>query len=78
MIVSPNPASDVINISFNNLNNEKTSVRVINAEGKTVIESVTNNNFIHFDVTTLSSGIYITQVIKQGKVESTTKFLIRH
>lgn len=78
VIVSPNPASDVINISFNNLNNEKTSVRVINAEGKTVIESVTNNNFIHFDVTTLSSGIYITQVIKQGKVESTTKFLIRH
>jgi hypothetical protein len=51
---------------------------VISAEGKTVMESATNNDFIHFDVTTLSMGIYMVQVIKQGKVETTTKFLVRH
>lgn len=77
LTVSPNPAADVVNISFNNTNREKVTVRVINAEGKVVIESATNNDFIHFDISNLPAGIYIAQVIKPGQVTDTNKFLVR-
>lgn len=76
--VSPNPAADVINISFNNPNREKVAIRVINAEGKTIIESTTNNDFIHFDISNLPAGVYIAQAVNGGKVTKTSKFIINH
>ncbi len=75
LAVSPNPATDVINVSFNNPNREKITVRVINAAGKTVIESATNNDFIHFDISNLPAGIYMAQA---GQVAETYKFIISH
>ena len=78
LIASPNPATDVVNISFNNANRNKTTVRVINTEGKVVIESTTNNDFIHFDISNLPAGIYIVQVIKAGQVTDTNKFMVSH
>ena len=78
LTVSPNPAADVVNINFNNTNSEKVTVRVINAAGKVVIESITNNNFIHFDVSNLSAGIYVAQIIKSGHAVDTNKFLVIH
>jgi Peptidase family M1 domain/Secretion system C-terminal sorting domain len=76
--VSPNPASDVINISFSNPNREKTLVRVINAEGKTVIESTTNNEFIHFDISNLAAGIYVAQAMSGGQLTGTSQFIVSH
>ena len=76
--VSPNPASDVIKISFNNANREKTTVRVIDASGKQVIESTTSNDFIHFDISNLPGGIYVAQVIRGGQATDTNKFIISH
>ncbi len=76
--VSPNPATDVINISFNNSNREKITVRVINAEGKVVIESTTTNDFIHFDISNLPAGIYVAQAVKAGQATDTHKFIISH
>jgi Peptidase family M1 domain/Secretion system C-terminal sorting domain len=78
LTVSPNPATDVFNISFDNISRDKATVRVTNAEGKTVIESSTQNNFIHFDVSHLPAGIYMVQVMQQGKITETNKFLVRH
>ncbi len=78
LTVSPNPAADVINISFNNPNREKVAIRVINAEGKTVIESTTNNNFIHFDISNLPAGIYVAQAISGRQVTQTNKFIVSH
>lgn len=78
LIISPNPAADVVNISFNNTVREKVTVRVINSAGVMVIESATNNDFIHFDISNLPAGIYITQVIKPGQLTDTNKFLVRH
>ena len=78
LIVSPNPAADVINISFNNPNREKVAIRVINAEGKTVIESTTNNDFIHFDISNLPVGIYVAQAVKAGQVKDNYRFIINH
>ncbi len=77
LIISPNPAVDVVNISFSNVNRDKSTIRVTSAEGKVVIESITNNDFIHFDVSNLSAGIYMVQVIKAGQVTGTNRFLVR-
>jgi Peptidase family M1 domain/Secretion system C-terminal sorting domain len=78
LIISPNPAADIVNISFNNPGRNKTTIRVINTEGKVVIESTTNNDFIHFDISNLPAGIYMAQVIKPGQLTGTGKFLVRH
>ncbi len=78
LVISPNPAADVVNISYNNPNRERVTIRIINAEGKVVIESATNNDFIHFDVSNLSSGIYITQVMIPGQETGTSRFLVHH
>lgn len=78
MIISPNPAADVINISFSNPSRVKTIVRVLNAEGKTVIESATNNEFIHFDISNLPAAAYIAQSIQEGKTTATSRFLVQH
>ena len=78
LVISPNPAADVVNISFSNTNREKITIRVINAEGKLVIESATNNDFIHFDVSNLSAGIYVAQVIRPGQEITSNRFIVRH
>jgi len=72
--VSPNPAKDVINISFGNDAREKVAVRLIAADGKVVIESSTTNAFIHFDVSQLAKGVYIAQVVKEGVAGESVKF----
>lgn len=78
LIVSPNPVSDVVNINFTNTNRDKVIVRVINAEGKQVIESMTTNSFVHYDVSYLPAGLYIAQIITNGQITGTDKFMIRH
>ncbi|MBL0181282.1 MAG: T9SS type A sorting domain-containing protein [Chitinophagaceae bacterium] len=75
--ISPNPAADVVNISFANATREKVTVRVINADGKVVIESTTNNNFIHYDISNLSAGIYMAQALQNGQVSAAGKFVVR-
>jgi len=76
LVVSPNPAADVVSISFNNPGREKVLVRVINAEGKVMIEAETKNDFIHFDVSNLSAGVYVAQVIRPGQAAAANKFLV--
>ncbi len=78
LTVSPNPAADVVKINFSNPNREKLTIRVVNAAGKVVIESTTNNDFIHFDVSDLSAGVYVAQVIEPGNATYTGKFLVVH
>ena len=78
LVVSPNPARDVVSISFNNPGREKLTVRVIDAAGKVVIESETKNSFIHFDVSNLAAGMYVAQVIQPGVTVTANRFLISH
>ena len=78
LTISPNPSKDVVNINFNNSDRVRATVRVVNADGKTVIESSTQNDFIHFDVSNLSTGVYVVQVIKPGQLTDTNKFLVHH
>ena len=77
-MVSPNPANDKVTVSFSNVNHQKTTVRVLGFDGKVLIESATNNDFIHFDISNLSSGNYMAQVIQQSQVSQISKFIILH
>jgi hypothetical protein len=76
--ITPSPASDQVTVSFTNTNKEQVSLRIMNAEGKAVLETTTKTDLIHIDVSNLSSGIYMLQVLKQGQVADTNKFLVRH
>ncbi len=74
--VSPNPANDMINVTFNNDNKENTAIQITSFDGKKVIQSTTTNDFIHFDVSNLSSGTYTVQIIQQGHITESTKFSV--
>lgn len=77
LAISPVPANDVVKINFDNSAQEKVLIRVISADGKTIIESSTKNDLIHFDVSNLQTGIYLVQVVKPGQVTETGKLLVQ-
>jgi aminopeptidase N len=76
--VWPSPANNMVVINFANTQKKKTTIRVINAEAKVVFKTLTTNDFLHVDVSNLSSGIYIVQVIDDGKVTDIKKIQVRH
>ena len=76
MTISPNPAKNMVAVSFANGGRSKATVRIISAEGKVMIESSTNNSFIHYDISNLSPGVYMVQVIMNGLVTETGKLMI--
>ncbi len=75
--VSPSPAKERVTVTFANAANEEVTIRIVSAEGKLVTEQTTKNNYIHYNVSTLSSGIYLVQVVKQGQVIASDKFLVQ-
>lgn len=75
--ILPNPASDVLHVRFANPASAKVTIRVTNADGKVVIESATNNSFIHYDISNLSPGVYFAQAILNGQVSAAGKFLVQ-
>lgn len=76
MTISPNPAIETINISFNNEQKESTIIRVMSIDGKKLFESTTTNDFIRYDVSNLSAGTYMVQVIQHEEVNEVAKFLV--
>lgn len=77
LTISPVPANDVVKINFDNSAQEKVLIRVISADGKTIIESSTKNDLIHFDVSNLQTGIYLVQVKRPGQATETGKLLLQ-
>lgn len=76
--VSPNPANSDVNITFNNSAQVETVISILNSDGKKIMESFTNNNFIHFNTSNLLTGFYVVQVMQQGKTTETKKIMVRH
>jgi hypothetical protein len=76
--ISPNPADENVNVTFNNPLQEETAVTLLSAEGKRILEVKTSNNYIHFDTGNLANGIYMIKIMQQGKISETQKLLIRH
>jgi hypothetical protein len=76
--IAPNPANDMVTISFNNSNNQKMAIVVSDITGKKIIESATTNGFVHFDTANLPAGIYMVQTMLHGKIKETQKFMVSH
>ena len=70
-LLYPNPASEQLNISFSNFQNQV--VRIFNQEGRLVRELEINASEMELDVSTWSNGIYFLQAGKKSR-----KFMVRH
>ena len=60
--VSPNPSIGDFNIDFGSINTVKSSVRVYDAQGKTVYSSENNSNLMTISLENSASGIYLLEV----------------
>ena len=60
--VSPNPSSGDFNVDFGGINMAKSSVRVYDAQGKTVFSAENNKNLMVIPLEKFASGIYLLEV----------------
>jgi hypothetical protein len=76
--VSPNPADKEVRITFDNAARKEFTIRILNGEGKQIKETTINTGFMQIDISNFSSGIYMVQVMQQGQLSQTSKFIVRH
>lgn len=71
----PNPASNVLNVSFNSEKTENILINITDLNGKTIKQisslSVSGNNVISFDLNAISTGNYFIQVYKNSSLSFT-------
>ena len=79
MTVSPNPATNVVNVQFNEPSAKKVEVKIYDVTGRVVLNEAVRvhqgNNKITLDVSSLSNGFYTMDIVKDGSV-STQKLII--
>ena len=72
LLVSPNPSSEYVNLSFVMLKNETTTVNISNSLGQMVevvnTESHLGGNQIRIDVSDYDSGIYFVELLIDNKI----------
>lgn len=78
LTVSPNPADKEVKVAFDNAAGEEFKIKILSAEGKLIKETITNTSLTNINTTDLPSGVYMLQVMQQGKVSQSSKFLVRH
>ena len=60
--VSPNPSSGDFNVDFGSINMVKSSVRVYDAQGKTVFSTENDSNLMIISLEKFAAGIYLMEV----------------
>ncbi len=73
----PNPVKEILTISFNNVEQNSISIRMIDVQGKLVYAAQFNstNSPLQLSVADLENGIYFIEVITNDKVQ-TEKFML--
>jgi len=76
----PNPANDQVSIEYSLTSNQNVDLRLINSMGQQVktdynTEGIQGNNTIKLDVADLPDGIYFTQLLIDGKIAATKRFI---
>lgn len=70
MVVYPNPADGIVNVSFNGVSNSTATVRITDMVGKIIASrNVTvseGNNKVSFDMTQYSKGIYLVELSNES------------
>jgi len=74
MLVSPNPANDQITINFSNRITDNKFIRILDVNGKVVLEEVNNDSQKVLNISQLISGVYYIEV-SGGSYFQTTSFI---
>jgi hypothetical protein len=77
----PNPAADQVTVDFTLTENKSVSLQIFNTVGQQVVvnenaEGFQGLNSIQLDVTKLPEGIYFAQVILDGSIATTKRFVV--
>jgi len=78
--IIPNPAFNQISIQHDFANELIEKIQVVNAVGKTVLETSdlsNNGRSVNFDISQLQAGVYIARLLNSQEVEVNTKFIKR-
>lgn len=78
LTISPNPASNIVKIAFNNSSRNETMVKITNAEGKVVYELITNKEILNYDVSGMANGVYMVSIIQNGALIQCNKLIVKH
>lgn len=78
LTISPNPASNNIKVAFNNLAQNEILVKITNAEGKAVFETITKKEFFNYDVSGLANGVYMVSILQNGALVQSNKLIVKH
>lgn len=78
--IYPNPAKDQVSIEYSLTSNQNVDYRLINSMGQQVkavynTEGIQGNNTLKLDVADLPDGIYFTQLLIDGKIAATKRFI---
>ena len=71
----PNPANDVLNISFQNTIINEKQIRIFEGIGKICYQKNISSNSLRIDISDYTEGIYLFEVIENGN--RTTKKIIK-
>jgi uncharacterized repeat protein (TIGR02059 family) len=76
--VYPNPATEMINLIFDQSLNSSQTVRIVNSIGKLVYESTFNEGVSYLQIpVTFAHGIYVIQLITDGRILGAAKLIIQ-
>lgn len=72
VVLFPQPAGDILNVSVQNTENLNINIKILNAMGQQVLElNNLNGSVIQIDLSTLTSGVYYMELNLDGTVTQT-------
>lgn len=74
--VYPNPATNMVSVSFENENAENVKVAIMNINGSVIAERNTVSNTVNFDISNEANGVYLVKVYNNNAVE--THKVVKH
>ncbi|MES2732524.1 MAG: RICIN domain-containing protein [Bacteroidota bacterium] len=77
LLLSPNPANDVVNVRWEGLGEEETVLTLVNAQGKTVHQQLVKTHEHLLATGALANGLYVVS-LRSGHAVKTAKLLILH
>ena len=75
--VSPNPATEYLNVTFNGSDYKNSMLSVYDYSGKKVLAQAVSSGNTRLNVSALKTGIYMLNCSDRNGVSSTTKFMVK-
>lgn len=76
VLVTPNPATNIVNIYFDKANNSSVNIQLVDAAGKIIKNISSDQTQIQINTSGISRGLYFVKVINEGNV-TTSKLLLQ-